>query len=139
MTVIYSIENLHSESCGEPPRIERPENGYFSYYENKHGEQWFLVGDYDSMNMILVGGDAEWKQFAINWDTIYFCECVLNSFERRWLDSCVYTFFTFAHKESDIKAQMSKIRRRHLRRVDSLIEKLLREAEASTASGKCAN
>jgi len=135
MTSIYSIKNLHSKCCGKPPKIQKPEDGYLSYYENKYGEQWFVVGDYKSMTMTLVGGDVDWHEFNIDWDTIYFCGCGLNSFERQWLDSCIYTFFTLRHKESDIKLQMSKLRYRHNRRVDRRVKKILAELEAKD----CAN
>ena len=131
MTSIYSIHNLHDQSCGEPPKIQKPENGYFSYYENKYGEQWFVVGDYDSMTMTLTGGDVDWTQFSIDWDTIYFCDCVLNPLERAWLDSCIYTFFTLKHSEPEIKEKMVKIRRRHYRRADARFRKLLAEMQAA--------
>lgn len=125
MTSIYSIHNLHDQNCGEPPKIQKPENGYFSYYENKYGEQWFVVGDYDSMTMTLTGGDVDWTQFSIDWDTIYFCDCVLNPLERAWLDSCIYTFFTLKHSEPEIKQKMAKIRRRYYRRAKTKLQKLL--------------
>lgn len=125
MTCIYPIHNLHHESCGEPPKIQKPENGYFSYYENKYGEQWFVVGDYDSMTMTLTGGDVDWTQFSIDWDTIYFCDCVLNPLERAWLDSCIYTFFTLKHSEPEIKENMAKIRRRYRSRAKTKLQKLL--------------
>lgn len=131
MTSIHSIHNLHHKNCGEPPKIQKPDNGYLSYYENKYGEQWFVVGDYDSMTMTLTGGDVDWEQFVIDWDTIYFCGCVLGSLERAWLDSCIYTFFTLKHSELEIKEKMTKIRRRHCRRADARFRKLFAEMQAA--------
>ena len=39
-----TVVNTHAESCGQPPTFTSGE-GYLSYFEGGHGEQWVFARD----------------------------------------------------------------------------------------------
>jgi hypothetical protein len=108
----FSVANHHVPSCGKMPlwAIHRPENSYFGYFENRHGEQWMFLATKDQMR--LAGGDTGWDQLyeetAPDWKALsnatvqpgavvllgkiksdVFKEIIFDLPEAIWLSACV--------------------------------------------------
>lgn len=80
------IENYHINPAPSW-EFKAGTNAYLGYYENKYGEQWVFVYDFDTEQGAVQGGDAEWKN-------VYPVQngraknLVLSREEEIWLLSC---------------------------------------------------
>ena len=84
--VFLTVKNVHSENCGQPPTFESGQ-GYLSYFENEHGEQWVFALDRESGVFFLCGGDLGWESRQIGEDGLR--NLVLNLPERLWVLACL--------------------------------------------------
>ena len=88
---IITITNKHLPSCGTPPQID-PEGKRVSYFQNQHGEQWFFISDDESQTGVLTGGDVDWTEHVITWDSP-LPKISLNMAETHWLYGCIAALF----------------------------------------------
>jgi hypothetical protein len=58
---LLQIDNLHTPECGAPPTLGAAEK-FVSYFENRFGEQWVLVGDRASGKAVVYAGDCHWQK-----------------------------------------------------------------------------
>jgi len=91
MNPILTITNRHVPSCGTPPQID-PEGKRVSYFQNQHGEQWFFISDDESQTGVLTGGDIDWTEHTITWDSP-LPEISLSMAETYWLYGCLFALF----------------------------------------------
>lgn len=84
---LFSVSNHHSDKCGEPPVIDGDAPGYYSYWENEHGEQFVFVYDYDAEHGTLWFGDAGWdRPYPVEDGSVG--DIVLSEAEQAWLTVC---------------------------------------------------
>ena len=85
---LLKIDNLHSTGCGEPPSIDAAKK-YVSYFENRLGEQWVLVGDPVSGKALVYAGDCHWgKAMEVSLEAP--CpRTTLQGAEKMWLIACL--------------------------------------------------
>lgn len=87
---IFTINNHHISSCGTIPGIDK-ENKYLGYYENKYGEQFFFIGDYDNKKAIIRGGDFGWEtEIEISLGMTEF-NYIFDYLEILWISNCFAT------------------------------------------------
>ncbi len=98
---LVTIRNERSKDCGSIPDWvkERPNDGYFAYFENEHGKQWFLLATRNLVRM--AGGDAGWDRTyelkhpdwkAVREDRLpAWPVVILNGHERAWVRLCLRT------------------------------------------------
>jgi hypothetical protein len=62
--LVFAAENMHTPSCGPPPRIRNTAKPgfYYGYFENRHGEQFVFTFDRASSTGMVSGGDLDWRQ-----------------------------------------------------------------------------
>jgi hypothetical protein len=83
----FQICNMHGPDCGAPPTITNASpNKYCGYFQNRFGEQWVFVYDFETKKGELRGGD-------IGWDTIVSVtdgtvDVMLGKAEMAWLQEC---------------------------------------------------
>jgi hypothetical protein len=58
---VLQIDNLHASACGVPPTVDAADK-FVSYFENRFGEQWVLVGDRASGKAVIYAGDCHWEK-----------------------------------------------------------------------------
>ncbi len=86
MEAFLRVYNAHSESCGTPPTFESGD-GYLSYFENEHGEQWVFAMDRESGVFFLCGGDIGWESRQVGDDGLK--SLVLSLPERMCVLACL--------------------------------------------------
>jgi hypothetical protein len=67
MTIVFSVENLHTKQCGSPPAwtmASRQASELRAYFENVHGEQW--IASATPGRFLLSGGDTGWETVQID-------------------------------------------------------------------------
>ena len=62
---LVQIDNLHTPECGAPPTVDAT-GKFVSYFENRFGEQWVLVGDKASGKAVVytlatATGGSRWR------------------------------------------------------------------------------
>ena len=85
---LLTIENCHSEDCGEPPHLTNAgASAYLGYFASEHGDQWLFVYDRAEKRATIRGGDMRWDHpVTITSPTnlpYHFTEA-----ERRWVEAC---------------------------------------------------
>lgn len=91
-TPLLTIWNTHTDDCGTPPSFTNDADGtldgskYLGYFQNRFGEQWVFVFDFERKVGELRGGD-------IGWDSVIQvkegrADLVLGKAEAAWLESC---------------------------------------------------
>lgn len=85
---LFSVSNHHSASVGQPPVVDGDTpNRYHGYFENKHGDQFVFVYDFNTGEATLRGGDMDWGQSYRVVDG-EVADTVLSEQERAWLRAC---------------------------------------------------
>jgi hypothetical protein len=85
---LLQIDNLHTPECGVPPAINAA-GKFVSYFENRFGEQWVLVGDNASGKAVVYAGDCHWgKPMEVSVDQPY-PRATLQEPEKMWLIACL--------------------------------------------------
>jgi hypothetical protein len=85
---LLQIDNLHTPECGAPPSVGAAEK-FVSYFENRFGEQWVLVGDRASGKAVVYAGDCHWqKPMEVSVDHPY-PRAALQEPEKMWLVACL--------------------------------------------------
>jgi hypothetical protein len=67
MTIVFSVENSHTEESGAPPpwtTAPRDASELRAYFENAFGEQW--IASATPRRFLLTGGDVAWKTTRID-------------------------------------------------------------------------
>jgi hypothetical protein len=83
---LLQIDNLHTHQCGVPPTVDAT-GKFVSYFENRFGEQWVLVGDKASGKAVVYAGDCHWgKPMEVSVDQPY--PLILQEAEKMWLVAC---------------------------------------------------
>ncbi len=86
-TAFFRIANMHGADCGDSPTITNESgNRYYGYFQNRFGEQWVFVYDYEKKIGELRGGD-------IGWDTVVLVkdgqvDLIQGEAETAWLQAC---------------------------------------------------
>lgn len=112
MKFVFSVENSHSEQCGDPPSwtsASREGGELRAYFENVYGEQWIASAKPDLF--LLTSGDIGWRTVRIDapdyrslvtrcadTDVSDFGGTILNREERLWL----LAVLTVAHERMSI-------------------------------------
>lgn len=91
MNPILTVNNIHDPSCGTPPQINN-EGKRVSYFQNQYGEQWFFISDDDAQTGVLTGGEVNWTEHTITWESP-LPEITLNMAETYWLYGCMMALF----------------------------------------------
>ena len=81
-----SVTNHHHESCGVPP-IFQSGNGYLSYFEGIHRDQWVFAMDWETKVFFVCGGDCDWGNKFIGEDGLK--SLVLDMAEQFWAIACL--------------------------------------------------
>jgi hypothetical protein len=100
MSDVVEIRNDHAGDSGALPAWakDRPDDGYFAYFENEHGEQWFLLATHDLVR--LAGGDRGWRTYELHsprWKDIEshawaeWADLILSPSEHAWVGVCLRT------------------------------------------------
>ncbi|MDZ7615438.1 MAG: hypothetical protein U1E05_00450 [Patescibacteria group bacterium] len=84
---LLEIDNVHTADCGLAPSLDTTDK-YVGYFENLYGEQWVFVGDRDTGNAKLFGGDVGWETAHDVSLTRPCPDLILNEPERLWLLTC---------------------------------------------------
>lgn len=85
---ILQINNLHTPECGAPPAVDAT-GKFVSYFENRFGEQWVLVGDQASGKAVVYAGDCHWERpIEVSVDQPYPA-ATLQEGEKMWLIACL--------------------------------------------------
>ena len=85
---VLQIDNLHTPECGSPPTVDAT-GKFVSYFENRFGEQWVLVGDMASGEAAVYAGDCHWaKPMEVSVDHPY-PRATLQEAEKMWLVACL--------------------------------------------------
>ena len=60
--LVFAAHNTHDEPCGAPPRLRNTANPglYYSYFENRYGEQFVFTFDRATLTGTVSGGDLGW-------------------------------------------------------------------------------
>jgi hypothetical protein len=87
-TAAFKVANLHYASCGKPPKIDA-DGRYVSYFENRYGEQWVLIGSEDRTSAEIRGGDIGWDRVVVVSIEKPFPDIVLNEDEIMWMVACL--------------------------------------------------
>jgi hypothetical protein len=88
------IYNVHVAGCGEPPSyvIRSDTPGYHCYYENRYGEQWVFMYDYETETGTLRGGDAGWNNvYQVVDGRVDPMKLTLDKEEQLWVRICWMT------------------------------------------------
>ena len=86
--LLLQIDNLHTPECGVPPAVDAT-GKFVSYFENRYGEQWVLVGDRASGKAVIYAGDCHWeKPMEVSVDHPY-PRAALQETEKMWLVACL--------------------------------------------------
>ena len=67
MTIVFSVENSHTEAAGAPPpwtTAPRDASELRAYFENAFGEQW--IASATPRRFLLTGGDVGWTTTRID-------------------------------------------------------------------------
>jgi len=84
---LLQIDNLHTPECGAPPTVDASEK-FVSYFENRFGEQWVLVGDRASGKAVIYC-DCHWERpMEVSVDHPY-PRMTLQEAEKMWLVACL--------------------------------------------------
>jgi hypothetical protein len=81
-----TVVNSHAESCGIPPTFKSGE-GYLSYFEGVHGDQWVFAMDRASGVFFVCGGDVGWESRRIGEEGLK--SLVLSKPEQFWVLACL--------------------------------------------------
>ena len=85
---IFRVGNKHTDSTGEPPRVDGNVRGrYYGYFENEHGEQAIFVYDRETRAGVIWMGDAGWEQSYPVVDGLVPA-LILSEEEETWLQAC---------------------------------------------------
>jgi hypothetical protein len=115
---LLEIDNRHFASCGPPPTLDA-RNKYVGYFENPYGEQWVFIGDPETGEAVIRGGDIGW---AAEHKVSLKDPCpkiILNDAERMWIITC---FMGMSHKSFD--EVVTNYNRAAMRRVEALRREL---------------
>ncbi len=82
-----TVKNAHAESCDDPPNF-RSGDGYLSYFESEHRDQWVFTMDWGSGVFFVSGGDIGWRDSQIGAEGLK--DMVLNMPERMWVLACLH-------------------------------------------------
>ena len=60
--LVFAASNTHHERCGAPPRLRNTDNPglYYSYFENRYGEQFVFTFDRATGTGTVSVGDLGW-------------------------------------------------------------------------------
>ena len=89
---LLTIFNTHTEDCGEAPTFTNCPDGkfdgsrYYGYFQNRFGEQWVFVYDFEKKVGELHGGDIGWDSVVQVKDG--HADVMLGKAEAAWLDAC---------------------------------------------------
>jgi hypothetical protein len=84
---LLEIDNVHGAGCGSPPSVDAS-GKYVGYFENQFGEQWVFIGDRETGEAVVRGGDANWREHRVSLEHPCPASLVLQGAEQRWLMSC---------------------------------------------------
>jgi hypothetical protein len=61
--IVFRVKNHHVESCGSPPVIDDSLDDvtFRSYFENDYGEQWILLYNQKTDEVLVFAGDCGWE------------------------------------------------------------------------------
>ena len=82
-----TVKNAHAESCDHPPTF-RSGDGYLSYFESEHRDQWAFTMDWESGVFFISGGDIGWQDRRIGEEGLK--NLVLDMPERMWVLACLH-------------------------------------------------
>ena len=85
---MLEIDNQHTSHCGSPPELNASDK-YVGYFENSDGDQWVLIGDCRTGEVILRGGDVGWER--VYRVTVHdpYPGIVFSEPERLWFFGCL--------------------------------------------------
>ena len=84
---LLEIDNLHCAECGSPPSLDAADK-YVGYFEGGCGDQWVFVGDRQTGEAVIRGGDTGWPT---EYKVSVRKPCpglVLGPEERQWIIAC---------------------------------------------------
>jgi hypothetical protein len=85
---LLEIDNAHVAECGAPPLLDATDK-YLGYFENCYGEQWVFIGDRNTGEAVIRGGDAGWEtEFMVSRNRPCPAGLVLNDPEKHWIITC---------------------------------------------------
>lgn len=64
---LLQIDNAHAARCGPAPSLDASDE-YVGYFENDSVEQWVFIGDPETGNARLFGGDVNWENWTARGD-----------------------------------------------------------------------
>jgi hypothetical protein len=95
---LLEIDNFHVADCGPPPCLDATDK-YIGYFENPHGEQWVFIGDSETGNAVIRGGDVGWVA-EHNISLKNPCpNMILNEPEKLWLVTCLMAMSQLSFEE----------------------------------------
>lgn len=87
---LFSVNNHHHNSCGIHDVVNGDDGNYHSYFENSHGEQWLFIGNRQTNDMFVYGGDLVWhNEYLVSTKG---SNINLSEDETLWLFSCYIAF-----------------------------------------------
>lgn len=87
--VLKPIQNVHNDSCGEPPNLNPANLCFLSYFQNEFGEQWLAYMSAGSDTLMVRSGDVGWgKEFALSCGKKPSMAMVLSLEEANWIVRC---------------------------------------------------
>jgi hypothetical protein len=86
---LLEIDNLHGAECGPPPSLDAADR-YLGYFENCCGEQWVFVGDRETGEAVIRGGDTGWEtEYKVSLTKPCPADLVLSEEEKHWIIACI--------------------------------------------------
>ena len=123
---ILLITNQHSFDCGLPPELSE-EGAMLSYFQNQYGEQWFFRAEWHSEKAYVTSGEVDWETLEISWEKP-FPNCILNTPEQFWLQSCLYSYFCSQGRSiSDINKRLAQAYLDEYSDLKSFVHELIKE------------
>jgi hypothetical protein len=82
------IDNLHSAECGALPSLDAA-GKYVGYFEGGCGDQWVFVGDRNTGEAVVRGGDVDWPTgHKVSRERPCPAGLVLGEDEKHWIITC---------------------------------------------------
>ena len=85
---LLEIDNLSSAGCGPPPSLDAADK-YVGYLEGGCGDQWAFIGDRQTGEAVIRGGDAGWPtEYKVSTGRPCPTNLVLGAEEKQWVIAC---------------------------------------------------